>query len=174
MNPPRTVLATLLLCATVVSISGAQENHSQALQNFSHLHRHIDFHVQVPALPVSTQEWPDVSTPRKFSYEAIFELAATRVHLHVYDLMKEDGAWWLEEVMAFLFVPEVKVESALTGSGYELHILDLPGGRGVYPQTEALVSTGHCAFRFICLRCDLPGAREQFLDLVNTIWVLER
>lgn len=164
----------VLICTLSAGTARAEENARKGHTSFRHVHRQADFSLEIPGTVARTEEWPEVSTPRKFSFEAEFEVTAARVYLHLFDLGEKDGAWWLSEVMGFLFEPEVDVEASVTANGYDLYVLDLPGGNGVFPQTEALVHTPRNAFRFICLRCDQPGARDEFRTLVDSLLVIDR
>jgi hypothetical protein len=122
-----------------------------------------------PAAPASFREWPEVTTPRKFTLEMAFDFPATQVLLHAFNLRGHSGDWWLAEVMAFLFEPEVAVEAGLTDRGDEVYYLTFPGGAGAYESTEALVLSDGAAYRFYCLRCRESGMLPLFERMVNSL-----
>lgn len=135
-------------------------------------HRGIGISFLLPGLVMSQREWNGVDSPRKFSFELHLDVKGASVYFQVFDLDDKDGDWWLHEVMGFLFEPETTVSSEVTRTGYEVYCIDIPGGGGVYPQTELLLLGDGAAFRFTCIRCRETGAFPLLMEALDTFEML--
>jgi len=122
----------------------------------------------LPGPITSQREWSAVDTPRKFFFELQLDVRGSQVYFQVFDLQDKDGDWWLNEVMGFLFEPETLVSSEVTRNGYDLISIDIPGGAGVYPQTELLLVGDGAAFRFTCIQCRETGALPVILQTLDS------
>ena len=122
---------------------------------------------------LNEQIWPDIDTPRKFSLQLTMDLASSPVWFMSFDLQGQSGDWWLEEVMGFLFDPLLNITSDVTDQGYDIFIIEMPGGAGTDPQTEVLMPASGTAFRLTCHKCRINGAWDEFMSLVNSITMEE-
>jgi len=169
-----TLLFMVVVCLTA-TLSLGQEGKSGQEQSthFYREHATFGFSFELPGSFLDEEEWKDVKSPRKFTYQVTAESGNTRVYVHVFNLHDKEGDWWLSEVMGFLFEPEVSITTDLTKNGYELILLDFPGGHGVHPDTQALVVVEGCAFRFICPRCHELGGMEGLTLMYDSLDVVE-
>ncbi|MBM4353980.1 MAG: hypothetical protein FJ109_09345 [Deltaproteobacteria bacterium] len=139
---------------------------------YSRVHNDIGFSFEIPAGVEHEQTWPAVRNPRKFTLHAVFPAGRTFIYLFVFDLMDQDAGWWLSEVVGFLFEPENLVSSDITREGYDYLLLEMPGGGGTPPFTEALVSTrGRLAFRFTCQDCHQLSASADLDRMLDSLLV---
>ncbi len=137
-------------------------------------HRHLDYSFRHNGTVTSEQRWEDVRSPRKFSQEVVLDLAGAELRLMVFDLAGETGEWWLSEVMGFLFDPDATVDSDLSAQGYEVYRIHIPGGQGIYPQTEVLLVGPGGAWRMTCIRCEELGALEPLQRIIDSFVATSR
>lgn len=135
---------------------------------FQGQHRTLTFSFVHEGDVVSQRDWPEVESPRKFTMEVVLQQAGAELFLMVFDLHDRTADWWLSEVMGFLFDPGLEVTSGLTAQGYEVYEIRIPGGHGVYAQTEVLLVAPGEAYRFTCYRCAENGALESFGRLLDS------
>lgn len=161
----RSLLALTLvggLCIALPSMGGADE----AL--FEASHRQLDFSFVHDGEVISQRDWPQVMSPRKFTMEVVLRQAGAELTLMVFDLQERSGDWWLSTVMGFLFQPELEITSGLTAQGYETYEIRIPGGHGVFAQTEVLVIAPAQAYRFTCYNCVDDATIDALHDLVDS------
>ena len=151
----------------------AQTPAASHLESYTAWHGPVLFSFEHKGRIVGEQVWTDVDTPRKFSLQLTMELASSPVWLMSFDLRGQSGNWWLEEVMGFLFDPMLDITSDVTDQGYDIFIVEMPGGAGTEPQTEVLMPGSGVSFRLTCFQCHRNGAWDDFMSLVNSITMEE-
>jgi hypothetical protein len=139
---------------------------------FSRVHRDVGFSFEIPGTVEHEKSWPEVRNPRKFTLHAVFPAGRTFVYLFVFDLEDQDADWWLSEVVGFLFEPENLVSAGITREGYDYYLLEMPGGGGAPPFTEALVMTpDRLALRFTCQDCHRQAAFADLERMLDSLLV---
>jgi hypothetical protein len=135
---------------------------------FQGRHRQLSFSFVHEGELISSQEWPEVSSPNKFTMEIVLRQAGADLTLMVFDLQDQSSEWWLSQVMGFLFDPELTVVSSTSALGYEFYEIQIPGGHGVYAQTEILLLAPGGAYRFTCYRCEDSNAVDSLHRLIDS------
>ncbi len=139
---------------------------------FARDHRGYGFSLEIPGPVEHEQIWPQVHNPRKFTLHAVFPAGRTFVYLFVFDLADRDADWWLSEVVGFLFESENLVSAGITEQGYDYYLLEMPGGGGAPPFTEALIMPpGGLAFRLTCQDCHRQSASAELDRMIDSLLV---
>jgi hypothetical protein len=159
-----------LLCIALVSglLLGPSAAANAEETFFQGRHRLLSFSFIHEGEVVSLQEWPEVTSPHKFTMEIVLRQAGAELILMVFDLQDQSGEWWLSQVMGFLFDPELSVVSSTSALGYELYEIQILGGQGVYAQTEILLLAPGEAYRFTCYRCENADTIDALYRLVDS------
>ena len=173
MLPIATISLACLICLGGAPEMPVDSQETAAPTRFSAEHGGFQFFCDLPGALLSSRAWPDIDDPRKFSFELVAEAGKTQVFLHVFTLEGRSGDWWLEEVMGFLFQPEVTVRSDTTALGYEAYYLEFPGGHGAYPNTQVLIVAGNRGFRFTCPRCREFDAVRALQETCDSLALVE-
>ena len=150
------------LCLALPTHGAAEES------LFKGNHRQLSFSFVHEGEVISQRDWPEVTLPHKFTMEVVLQQAGAELILMVFDLQDRAGDWWLSEVMGFLFEPEVEITSGLTAHGYESYEMRIPGGHGVFAQTEVLLVAPGQAYRFTCHNCVDDGTLDALHRLVDS------
>ncbi len=159
-------LLTLALAGALLIVQPTTGSAADTL--FQGQHRGLSFTFVHQGEVVSQRSWPEVTAPSKFTMEIVLQQAGAELFLMVFDLNNRSGEWWLSEVMGFLFDPELEITSSLTAQGYETYEIRIPGGQGVYAQTEILLLAPGEAYRFTCYRCDDATTMDALQELVDS------
>jgi len=129
-----------------------------------------EFRFEFSGSLMDQRDWPEITDPVKFVYEAILKTGQAEVFVTYWTLDGVDGDWWMDNVSAFLFEPENDVSVDVTRNGYDVIFVRMPIGPQAPASIDALVVAPGGAFRFTCMDCDALGGTASLLGAVDSLY----